>query len=68
MSDEKTTGGRKPWAFVCHKGNRFGGAVSATYPKREVAKFLAEFIADDYEVVAVFDRPEYLALIDTLHA
>lgn len=53
---------RKPWAIVCLKGSKIGGVISPTLPKKEVGKFIADFVADGYEVRTVFDRDEYIAL------
>lgn len=59
----KTTGDeRKPWDLVCLKGKKFGGVISPELPKKEVAKFLADFVADGYSVVTVYNRDEYNAL------
>ena len=58
MSDE-----RKPWAFVCLKGDLFGGVISPDLGAKKVAEFLQSFIADGYSVVTVFDRDEYNAIL-----
>ena len=66
MTDPLAPPDRTPWAFLTRKGKRFGGVIASTLPKKDVANFLAGFIADGYEVVTVFDRPEYLALLESL--
>lgn len=57
---------RQPWAFVAHKGARFGGVISPELPKRDVRKFIADFVLDGYTITPVYDRPEYLSLLDGL--
>jgi hypothetical protein len=54
MSEEK-----KPWAFICMKGNKIGGVISPDLPSKEISKFLSDFISDGYSLVTVYDRDEY---------
>ena len=56
----------EPWAIVCHKGMRLGGVISPTLTKKEIAKFISEFVADGYGITTVYSREEYLALINPM--
>lgn len=65
---------RTPWAYVSTKDGQFAGAISLDNGttdakqkaqwRKEVAKFCGDHIADGFTITAVYDRAEYLALID----
>lgn len=54
----------EPWAFICHKGGRWGGITAANEPN--VGQFLSRFAKKGYAIKTVFSRAEYLEFLDTL--
>lgn len=55
--------GKDPWAHICHRDGKWGGLIAADSPRKDLAKFLAGFIADGYEVMTVRSRAEYNAAL-----
>jgi hypothetical protein len=55
-----------PFGYVIHKDGKFGGVISSSCSRKDIAKFCGDAIADGYTVTKVSDRAAYLALLDQL--
>ena len=50
---------QKPWAFIAHKDGYWAGVGSATMPKRDLRKFIGDFVTDGFSITTVYSREEY---------
>lgn len=53
----------EPWAYVAHKDGMFAGACAVSVGKRDLKKFIGDFVIDGFTVQPVSNRDEYLSLI-----
>jgi hypothetical protein len=54
---------QKPWAFIAHKDGRWAGITSADVPKKDLRKFIGDFVADGFAITTVYNQDEYHATI-----
>lgn len=47
------------WAYIAHKDHYWAALLSASLPKKDLAKELAGLIADDFAIISVNSREEY---------
>ena len=54
------------WAFIAHKDGYWAGVCTATLPKRELKKFIGDFVADGFSITTVDSREQYDATLKTM--
>ena len=51
------------FGYIAHKDGYWGGICSSSMPPKDLAKFLADFVKDGFEIMTVADRDDYNAKI-----
>lgn len=55
-----------PWAYIAHKNGYWAGVASAELGRKELRKFLGDFVVDGFAITTVYSRDEYKRLISGL--
>lgn len=54
---------RKPWAFIAHRDGKWSGVASAELPKKDLRKYLGDWVVSGCEITTVYSREEYDAAL-----
>lgn len=54
------------FVYIARKGEYWGGIMSSDMPPKMLAKEIASYVRDGFEIVGVHDRETYFSMLESM--